>query len=67
VKRTQLRRLAVRWLAAHGVPSGQVRIDVLGFTAELGGYTIEHIRGCSPALPVKVAGSAEQEFRHAQA
>ncbi len=43
-KRTQLRRLAVRWLAAHGARSGQVRIDVLSLTAGPGGYTIEHVR-----------------------
>ena len=30
VKRNRLRRLAVRWLAAHGLHFEQVRIDVLG-------------------------------------
>ncbi|MGA2830142.1 MAG: YraN family protein [Streptosporangiaceae bacterium] len=44
-KRTQLRRLAVRWMAAHGMRFDEVRIDVLGLTAGPGGYTIEHVRG----------------------
>ena len=33
LKRNRLRRLAVRWLAAHGVRFEQVRIDVLGVAA----------------------------------
>ena len=44
-KRTQLRRLAVRWMAAHGKRFDQARIDVLGLTAGPGGYAIEHVRG----------------------
>ena len=46
LKRKRLRRLAVRWLAAHGVRFEQVRIDVLGVAREpVGGFTIEHVRG----------------------
>jgi len=45
-KRGRLRRLAVRWLNAHGVRFDQVRIDVVGVVYEgSGGFTIEHIRG----------------------
>ncbi len=46
LKRNRLRRLAVRWLAAHGVRFEQVRIDVLGVArGPAGGFTIEHVRG----------------------
>jgi putative endonuclease len=46
LKRNRLRRLAVRWLAAHGVRFDQVRVDVLGVAAgPAGGFTIEHVRG----------------------
>ncbi len=45
-KRSRLRRLAVRWLTAHGVHFDQVRIDVVGVTRDAsGGFTIEHVRG----------------------
>ncbi|MGP0024248.1 MAG: YraN family protein [Streptosporangiaceae bacterium] len=45
-KRSRLRRLAVRWLTAHGVHFDQVRIDVVGVTRDVsGGFTIEHVRG----------------------
>ena len=45
-KRTRLRRLAVRWLIAHGVRFDQIRIDVVGLLYEgTGGFTIQHIRG----------------------
>ncbi|HLI36080.1 MAG TPA: YraN family protein [Streptosporangiaceae bacterium] len=45
-KLARLRRLAVRWLNAHGVLFDQVRIDVVGLTPDgSGGYTIEHVRG----------------------
>jgi putative endonuclease len=45
-KRARLRRLAVRWLNAHGVRFDQVRIDVVGLVYDgTGGFTIEHIRG----------------------
>jgi putative endonuclease len=46
LKRNRLRRLAVRWLTAHGVHVDQVRVDAVGVTAEpAGGFTIEHVRG----------------------
>ncbi|MGD0935966.1 MAG: YraN family protein [Streptosporangiaceae bacterium] len=46
LKRNRLRRLAVRWLTAHGVHFDQVRIDIVGVTrAASGGFTIEHVRG----------------------
>ena len=45
-KRTRLRRLAVRWLVAHGVLFDEVRIDVIGLVRdESGRYRIEHVRG----------------------
>ncbi len=40
-----LRRLAARWLAAHGMRFDQVRIDVVGLLQDSGGsFTIEHVR-----------------------
>jgi putative endonuclease len=46
LKRNRLRRLAVRWLAAHGVHFDQVRVDVVGVASgPAGGFTIEHVRG----------------------
>lgn len=45
-KRRRLRRLAVRWLNAHGVRFEQIRVDVVGLLYEgTGGFTVEHIRG----------------------
>jgi putative endonuclease len=45
-KRRRLRRLAALWLSAHGVRFDQIRIDVLGLLRdEVGGFTIEHVRG----------------------
>lgn len=45
-KRARLRRLAVRWLIAHGVLFDEVRIDVVGLVGgPPGGYQIEHVRG----------------------
>ena len=45
-KRARLRRLAVRWLTAHGVRFDQVRVDVVGLLRDgAGGFTIEHVRG----------------------
>jgi putative endonuclease len=45
-KRARLRRLAVRWLVAHGVLFDEVRIDVIGLVPdESGHYQIEHVRG----------------------
>jgi putative endonuclease len=40
-----LRRLAARWLAAHGLRFDQIRIDAMGLLQETaGGFTIEHVR-----------------------
>jgi putative endonuclease len=45
-KRTRLRRLAARWLVAHGVLFDEVRIDAIGLTRNrTGGFDIEHARG----------------------
>jgi putative endonuclease len=45
-KRNRLRKLAIRWLTAHGVRFDQIRIDVVGLLYEgTGGFTIRHIRG----------------------
>jgi putative endonuclease len=45
-KRARLRRLAIRWLRAHGVRCDQVRVDVVGVVCKpSGGYTVEHVRG----------------------
>lgn len=46
LKRNRLRRLAVRWLTAHGVHFDQVRVDVVGVAPEPpGGFTVEHVQG----------------------
>ena len=46
VKRNRLRRLAIRWLVAHGVLFDEVRVDVLGLLPDqAGNFTIEHVRG----------------------
>jgi putative endonuclease len=45
-KRNRLRKLAIRWLTAHGVRFDQIRVDVVGLLYEgTGGFTIQHIRG----------------------
>jgi putative endonuclease len=45
-KRARLRRLAARWLVAHGVLFDEVRIDVVGLLrTPSGDYEIEHVRG----------------------
>ncbi len=45
-KRSRLRRLAIRWLVAHGVLFDEIRIDVVGvLRTESDGFTVEHIRG----------------------
>lgn len=45
-KRNRLRRLAVRWLNAHGVLFDQVRVDVIGVQAGPDGrYVVDHVRG----------------------
>ncbi|HCU91886.1 MAG TPA: YraN family protein [Actinobacteria bacterium] len=45
-KQARLRRLAVRWLVAHGVLFDEVRIDVVGLLRDrAGNYLVEHVRG----------------------
>jgi putative endonuclease len=45
-KRNRLRRLAVRWLVAHGILFDEIRIDVVGvLRAESGDFTVQHVRG----------------------
>lgn len=45
-KRARLRRLAIRWLVAHGVIFDEVRIDAIGLLRDQAGhYQVEHVRG----------------------
>ncbi len=45
-KLSRLRRLAVRWLSAHGTAFDAIRIDAVGLTSDgSGGYVVEHVRG----------------------
>jgi putative endonuclease len=45
-KHSRLRRLAVRWVTAHGVYYADIRIDVVGvLRTGPGAFTIEHVRG----------------------
>jgi putative endonuclease len=45
-KQIRLRRLAARWLVAHGVLFDEIRIDVIGLIRNKAGlYEIEHVRG----------------------
>jgi putative endonuclease len=45
-KLRRLRRLAVRWVLAHGVIFDELRVDVVGVLRSPDGeFTIEHIRG----------------------
>ena len=45
-KRCRLRRLAIRWLVAHGVLCDEVRIDVIGLVRDRSGnFSVEHVRG----------------------
>lgn len=45
-KAARLRRLADRWLAAHGVRHAGVRIDVIGLVLDgPGRFTIDHLKG----------------------
>jgi putative endonuclease len=45
-KRTRLRKLAVRWVTAHGVFYDRIRIDIVGILrAGPDEYDIEHVRG----------------------
>jgi putative endonuclease len=45
-KRSRLRRLAVRWLVAHGIFFDEIRVDVVGvLRSDSGEFTLEHVRG----------------------
>ena len=45
-KLARLRRLAIRWVVAHGVLFDEVRVDVIGvLRSPSGEFTIEHVRG----------------------
>jgi putative endonuclease len=45
-KRNRLRRLAVRWVIAHGLLFDEVRVDVIGvLRSGTGEFTLEHVRG----------------------
>jgi putative endonuclease len=45
-KRNRLRRLAIRWLVAHGILFDEIRIDVVGvLRSESGEFSVDHVRG----------------------
>jgi putative endonuclease len=45
-KHRRLRRLAIRWLVAHGVLFDEVRVDVIGVLKTASGqFSIDHVRG----------------------
>jgi putative endonuclease len=45
-KRVRLRRLAVRWVVAHGLLFDEVRVDVVGvLRSPSGEFGLEHVRG----------------------
>jgi putative endonuclease len=44
-KRARLRKLAVRWVMAHGVYYDEIRIDAVAVTRSDDGFVVEHIRG----------------------
>jgi putative endonuclease len=45
-KRNRLRRLAVRWVIAHGLLFDEVRVDVIGVLRNAAGeLALEHVRG----------------------
>jgi putative endonuclease len=45
-KRSRLRRLAVRWVVAHGLLFDEVRVDVVGVLRSASGeFSLEHVRG----------------------
>ncbi len=45
-KLRRLRRLAVRWVLAHGLTFDGLRVDIVGVLMTASGdYTIEHLRG----------------------
>lgn len=44
-RRQVMRRLAVRWMAGHGMRFDRVRIDIIGLLQEGGGgFSIEHVK-----------------------
>lgn len=43
-KAARLRRLALRWAAAHGAGGAAVRVDVLGLIGDGDGFSIDHLR-----------------------
>jgi putative endonuclease len=45
-KLRRLRRLAVHWVAAHGVIFDELRVDIVGvLRSPSGEFTIDHVRG----------------------
>lgn len=45
-KRNRLRRLAIRWVVAHGVLFDEIRVDAIGVLRQPdGSFTVEHVRG----------------------
>jgi putative endonuclease len=45
-KRTRLRKLAVRWVMAHGLYYEEIRIDVVGvIRVRPDEFSVEHVRG----------------------
>ena len=45
-KRNRLRRLAVRWVIAHGLLFDEIRVDAIGVLRSASGeFTVEHVRG----------------------
>jgi putative endonuclease len=45
-KRNRLRRLAIRWVIAHGLLFDEVRVDVVGVLRSASGeFDLEHVRG----------------------
>lgn len=45
-KRMRLRRLAVRWVVAHGLLFDEVRVDIVGVLRSASGeFSLEHVRG----------------------
>lgn len=44
-KADRLRRLAARWMAAHGVRAPDVRIDLVGVLRTPQGPVVEHVQG----------------------
>jgi putative endonuclease len=45
-KHARLRRLAIRWVVAHGLLFDEIRIDILGvLKSPSGELSVEHVRG----------------------